>query len=71
MENFSLDLLTIRFTTTFAMHMQKFIVSTDSNHSCCSERTEILDGWWGEEETSGKSAKREELAMLAILPGYS
>ena len=38
-KNFSLALLAICFTTTFAIHMQKFTVSTDSNHSCFSKRT--------------------------------
>ena len=43
MEKFLLDMLAICFTTTFVIHMQKFIVSTDSNHSCCPKKTEILD----------------------------
>ena len=44
MKNFFLDMLAICFTITFAIHMKRFIVSTVSNHSCCSKRTEILDG---------------------------
>ena len=36
-KNFSLALLAICFTTTFAIHMQKFTVSTDSNHNCFSK----------------------------------
>ena len=38
-KKFSLALLAICFTTTFAIYMQKFTVSTDSNHNCFSKRT--------------------------------
>ena len=46
MKRFSLALLAICFTTTFAIHMQNFIVSTDSNYSCLFQKNALETIYW-------------------------